>query len=246
MKAKIIVGNCGYAYFRPADFFGGEWKNRFKSVLQAYASLFPSVEVNSTFYRMPKTQTAEKWLAEATGVRKNFLFTVKASQIITHAARFKGQAFWAFKRMKEICKALNAKILLLQSPAGFAPSAENKKALASFVKKINRGNLVLAWEPRGKWWSDPSEIKELCKKSNLVNCVDPLRNDPQWFGSAGIAYFRLHGFGKPSVYVYDFSKRELEEIKQKTLEAAKKCREVYVLFNNSECYLNALEFMKMI
>jgi len=245
MKTKTIVGNCGYSYFRPAEFVGPAWRGKFSSVLQAYASLFPSVEINSTFYRIPKKTTAERWFAEASEVNRNFLFTVKASQIITHIARFKGQAFWAFERMREICGALRAKILLLQSPASFAPTSENKRAFASFLKKIDRTGLVLAWEPRGKWWRNPNEVMELCREFDLVNCVDPLRNRPQWFGTAKIAYFRLHGFGKPSMYMYDFSKKELEEINGAVRSVSKNCREAYVMFNNSNCYSNALEFMKI-
>ncbi|QLJ52727.1 MAG: hypothetical protein Sv326_0552 [Candidatus Fermentimicrarchaeum limneticum] len=36
------VGNCGYNYFRPSNYFGDGWKKKFKSVLQAYASKFSS------------------------------------------------------------------------------------------------------------------------------------------------------------------------------------------------------------
>jgi len=243
---SVVVGNCGYSYFRPSEFLGLKWREKFASVLQAYASLFPAVEVNSTFYRIPKPATAEKWRAEASAVNKGFLFTVKASQIITHAARFKVQAFWAFETMREICGKLDARILLLQSPPGFGPSKENKRAFAAFLKKINRGDLVLAWEPRGKWWNDPGEVKEFCEEFDLVNCVDPLRNEAQWFGRAKIAYYRLHGFGRPSMYVYDFSKKELAVVKSKVQSVQKNCREVYVMFNNSNCYSNALEFMKII
>lgn len=240
----IVIGNCGYSYMRPAEFFGEDWKEKFKSVLQAYSKLFSSVEINSSFYRIPKVSTAEKWKKEADEINKDFIFTVKASQIITHIDKFSGRSFWAFDQMKEICKALKARILLLQSPASWNPSDDNIKKMEKFFKKIKRENLILTWEPRGKWWDNPELIKEICKKFDIVNCVDPFRNVPQYFGKERITYFRLHGFGRPSMYNYNFSEEELKDLKD-NIEALK-VNEIYIMFNNAFCYQNALEFEKII
>ncbi|MEM4359414.1 MAG: DUF72 domain-containing protein [Candidatus Bilamarchaeaceae archaeon] len=244
MKPKIKIGCCGWGYLMPSARFGADWKKQFSSVLSAYSSLFSLVEVNSTFYRIPKVSTAEKWLSEARGESRKFEFTVKASQIITHKAIFEKEAFWAFERMKEICAALEARILLLQTPGSFGPSTVNIKKMSGFLQKIERDNLIIAWEPRGKWWNEPEKIKEICRKFDLVNCVDPLRNEPQYFGKKGIAYFRLHGFGKPTMYQYVFSDKELKVLKEKV--SSLKCKECYVLFNNMAMYDDALRFKKLL
>lgn len=238
----IKIGCCGYSYLYPGNFIK-DWKKKYKSKLQAYVSLFDSVEINTTFYRIPKFSTAEKWRREADEINKKFEFTVKASGIITHTDKFGGRSFWAFEQMKEICKRLKARILLLQSPVSFAPTDKNIEKMKKFFKKIKRGKLILTWEPRGKWWKNEDLIKEVCKKFNLINCVDLFRNKPQYFGKNKIAYFRLHGFGKPSMYSYNFSDKELKELKNKIKKL--KVKNVYVMFNNSWCYENGLKFKKL-
>ncbi|MEM5778646.1 MAG: DUF72 domain-containing protein [Candidatus Aenigmatarchaeota archaeon] len=240
----IHIGCCGYSYMRPSEFFGENWKKSFRSVLQAYVKLFDSVEINSSFYKIPKISTAEKWRKEANEINKNFIFTVKASNIITHIDKFSGRSVWAFNQMKEICKALNAKILLLQSPNSWKPSEENIEKMESFFNKIKREKITITWEPRGKWWDEPNLIKEVCKKFNLINCVDPFRNEALYFGKEKIAYFRLHGFGLLSMYHYNFSKKELEGLKEKIKSLY--VREIYIMFNNAWCYSNALEFKKLL
>src|ERR1700743_2334408 len=55
------------------------------SRLTYYASLFNSLEVNSSFYKLPMAKTVEKWAAE---VPADFLFTFKVWQEITHVSTF--------------------------------------------------------------------------------------------------------------------------------------------------------------
>ena len=247
----VRVGNCGWSYFRPVDYFGPAWKKRFSSVLAAYARKFDCVEVNSSFYRIPKRSTAVKWLEEARAVNPKFVFTVKCSQLVTHAPSFGAKSVWAFRKTLDVCNALDAPLLLLQSPAGFKPSRENIKRMRVFFEKIararERAGVALAWEPRGEWWKTPGLVEKTCSEFDLINCVDPLRNEPLHFGSARFAYFRLHGFGKTSVYDYRFSRKELLGLKKKidALKRAGKCAGAWVFFNNVYCYENALEFKKL-
>lgn len=238
---QIKIGCCGWSYLNPKEF---NIKN-YKHTLQAYAKLFSCVEINSTFYRIPKLSTVENWRALVDKINKNFEFTVKCNQLITHTKKFSHESIWIFEKMKEICNALDAKILLLQSPANFLPTKSNIEMMRKFFNKIIRDNLILVWEPRGKWWNKKELIKNICKEFDLINCVDPLRNESQYFGKAKIAYFRLHGFGRPSIYNYAFSDNELKTIKN----ACKKYKDVkrtYVLFNNANCYEDGLKFEKLI
>jgi uncharacterized protein YecE (DUF72 family) len=241
----IKVGCCGWGYLRIKDFFGEEEANKFKSVLQAYASLFPSAEINSTFYRIPKLTTAEKWRKEADEINKNFEFTVKCSQLVTHTIKFTKGSVKFFNIMKDICKKLDSKILLFQSPAGFKATDENIGRMESFFENIDRENLILTWECRGNWLKNPKLVRKICKKFELVHCVDPFRNEPLYFGKKKIAYFRLHGFGLISMYHYNFSMNELKELKEK-IDKLKKLKEIFVFFNNSNMYQNAVQFMKLL
>ncbi len=246
----VRVGNCGWNYFQPVDYFGGAWKKKFSSVLAAYARKFDCVEVNSSFYKIPKKTTAAKWLEEARAVNPEFVFTVKCSQLVTHAPQAFGErSVWVFRRMLGVCNALESPVLLLQSPAGFKPSSENIARMRGFFKKTARdredAGVALAWEPRGEWWKTPDLIKKKCEEFDLINCVDPFRNEPQYFGESKTAYFRVHGFGKTSVYNYRFSIKELLNLRKKIVGLKKKCVGAWVFFNNVYCYENALEFKKL-
>ena len=238
LTMKIKVGCCGYSYFSPANYYGKGWKRKYSSTLAAYASKFDLVEMNSTFYRIPKVETAEKWFREAREVNNKFEFTVKCSRIVTHEDRFGKKSFWAYERIREICKKLKTRFLLFQTPASFKPTRENERRMRNFFGSIRRGRIKFVWEPRGAWWKDVGKIRKICEENNVICCVDPLRNDYPW---QKIAYFRLHGFGKPMMYNYKFSDEELKVV----FEKAKRFRESLILFNNFVMYEDALRFRKM-
>ncbi len=245
MPPKLHIGCCGWSYLNRKS-FSQIVGTPAGSVLQAYARLFETVEVNSTFYGLPKVSTAEKWRRESAEVRPDFHFTVKAYQGITHIDRFGSRSTGLFERVSEICAALSAKVVLFQSPASFGPSAANTRKLKTFFSTLERHGLILTWEPRGKWQEVPTAVSELCGELNLVHCVDPFRQEPLAFGKDRLAYFRLHGFGKPSMYRYDFSDKELERLCSIIAALPASLRDVYVFFNNVSCYENALEFMKRV
>lgn len=82
---KILAGTSGYAF--------KEWKGSFypadlkdDGMLAFYASRFPTVEINNTFYRLPRENVLLDW---ASKVPDGFTFAIKASQRITHHARLK-------------------------------------------------------------------------------------------------------------------------------------------------------------
>src|SRR5881296_3511430 len=82
---KLHVGTSGYSY--------KEWKGTFypedlphKQMLRFYGERFRAVEINNTFYRMPKASVLEAWVAE---IPADFKFVLKAPQRITHLQRLK-------------------------------------------------------------------------------------------------------------------------------------------------------------
>src|SRR5262245_19442625 len=83
---NLFVGTSGYAY--------KEWKGSYdledlpaKQMLRYYGERFGTVEINNSFYRMPKESVLEAWAAD---VPADFKFVLKASQKITHFQRLKG------------------------------------------------------------------------------------------------------------------------------------------------------------
>ncbi|MGC8595110.1 MAG: DUF72 domain-containing protein [Candidatus Kryptoniota bacterium] len=242
-KLNVYVGCCGWSYLKP-----GELKEQiganYSSTLQAYARIFDCVEVNSTFYHMPRQTTVEKWRRQVSNENKNFKFAIKAYRGITHFDRFGAKSFEYFEHLKEIAYELGSQLILFQSPASFNPSTENINKIKKFFGSIAAENISLVWEPRGSWYDNPLLIKEMCEEHNLIHCVDPFRNEPVAFGTKKIAYFRLHGFGKPSMYNYSYSNRELDKLSQVLDSLEQNCSSAYVFFNNSDCYSNALNFSR--
>lgn len=213
--------------------------------MKKYFGSFNVVEIQKTFYEIPEIKTARKWREKAP---KNFEFTLKANQIITHpptsptyrkpvvkpgnAGFFKNieEVFDAYKKTREIAKILKAKIILFQSPPSFKQEKNNIENMRNFFSSIPRG-FVFAWELRGKW--DEKTVKEICEELRLVHCVDPFKNK-QVYGDFG--YFRLHGIGG---YRHRYSDKELKKLTQICK------RNDYVFFNNVYMYEDALRFKGM-
>ena len=82
---KLLAGASGYSY--------KEWKGSFypqdmkpEGMLAYYAARLPTVEINNTFYRVPKSEVLRSWAASAA---EGFRFAIKASRRITHISRLK-------------------------------------------------------------------------------------------------------------------------------------------------------------
>lgn len=228
MTSTVLVGCCGLAG-RQADYYRE----------------FPVVEVQRTFYQLPRLSLAEKWRREAPG---DFRFTMKAWQLITHRSGsptyrrlteeltgspdaygdFQGtdEVRAAWERTLEWARALRTPILVFQCPKSFRPTDQSVHDLRSFFERVERDDMRFAWEPRG--WPDQL-VAELCEDLDLVHCVDPLIDDTRW---GGLAYHRLHGL--PAYrYRYRYTDDDLDRIQraaQAELEAGRS--PVYVMFNN--------------
>ena len=231
----IKIGCCGYQKSK---------KEYFKN--------FSLVEIQSTFYQPPqKIETVKRWRESAP---KDFEFTIKVWQIITHPPssptyrRLKEkfgkkenygffqptkEVFLAWEKMKEIAKILSAKILIFQTPSSFEQKRENIKNMEEFFKEIKRDSFILGWEPRGNWQKEV--VKKICQKLNLVHVVDPFK-EKSLFGE--INYFRLHGKGG---YSYKYKK---EDFKKLLKFCDKKIN--YVLFNNVYMFDDAKKFKTLV
>src|SRR3954470_8021716 len=110
---NLYVGTSGYSY--------KEWKGTFypedlpdKQMLRYYGERFGSVEINNTFYRMPKPSMLEAW---AVDVPENFRFVLKAPRQITHIKRLK-DAGDSVSYLLKVAAALNERLgpVLFQLP----------------------------------------------------------------------------------------------------------------------------------
>lgn len=213
----------------------------FRVTQREYTTQFPVVEVQQTFYQPPQVPTLRRWREAAP---KNFEFTVKAWQLITHEAR--SPTYRRLKRQltaeerancgafrptpivqeawdvtRACAEALKAKRVLFQCPASFKPTPENLTRMRAFFSTVERGKLRFCWEPRGAWAGEL--VRELCDELDLVHVVDPFA--ARTVTTSRERYFRLHGRGG---WRYEYETGELEEL----LTMLPRGKTSYVLFNN--------------
>ncbi|MCX7887765.1 MAG: DUF72 domain-containing protein [Verrucomicrobiae bacterium] len=230
---KILVGCCGFNMAQ-ADYF----------------EKFRCVEIDSSFYNLPKIETAQRWRKTAP---ENFQFALKAWQVITHPPTsptykrtrldprdrphcggfgFNPTIRWAWDLTFDVAKALDAFLVLFQCPASFRQTAENVRNLRHFFERAKRGNFLMAWEPRGTW--EPELIAKLCRELDLIHVVNPLDTLPASEGP--LRYFRLHGRGQ-------FEAKQLQEL-------CRICKAqptpVYCMFNNPAAASDAQRFQQLL
>ena len=226
----------------------------FPTKREDYYSKFDIVEVQTTFYNLPRPSTAIRWNSEAP---RGFEYAVKAWQTITHPPdsltyrrtkleipepKLKNYGFFrptdevreAWKRTKEIVDILKAGMVLFQSPPSFVENMDSVLNVRTFFEEAERGEFKMLWEPKGKWSEDT--IRGLCNDLDIVHCVDPFK-DNQLHGE--IAYYRLYGIG---AYGYKYTDGDLTRL----LELCPKDKECYVVFNNMSMLEDALRFRFMV
>ena len=239
----IKVGCCGFA--------------KGKSI---YFRTFKLVEIQQTFYRLPKLGTVRKWREESP---PDFEFSVKAFQGISHPVKSptwrrsnvvltgrekygnlqpSEDVFKAWERTLEICDELRAKVCLIQLPKSFRDTPINIENAKQFFSSIEKGKLDIAIELRG--WHDIN-IKRLCEEFDLIDCRDPFASMPAYVNKKGIAYLRLHGSPPGTrMYRYSYTDADLLKLKEKIENLNAKC--TYVLFNNVTMFDDAERFKKII
>lgn len=233
----LKIGTCGFSLKR-----------------EEYFQRFLVVEVQQTFYQPPPLKTVKRWREEAP---PDFEFTLKAWQLITHEPssptyrRLKqaipsGQAdrYGSFRptdevqeawaKTDEIARALDARIILFQTPASFRPTEANQAHLRSFFRDIRRRDYLLVWEPRGEW--SEREIEDLCRELDLIHGVDPFQTR-QLAGS--IRYVRLHGKGG---FRYRYTDQDLVWLKDQIDPGTV----TYLMFNNISMAQDAERLKRLI
>ncbi len=257
----IHVGTCGYSYYDP----GADWQDEYESKLQAYSAAFPVGELNRTFYSLPMVSTAERWREEA---HVDFEFTLKAWQAMTHTWE---SPTWnnhrddvpedrtddvghlqptdavedAWREIKRRARALEANVVIIQTPPGFGATEEHESWMRTLLSDIEREGLTLAWEPRGNWLADLERVRRVCRALDLVHVVDLFRERPR--SEHEVAYIRLHGRNEPRFdYDYDYNNEELRTLVDRLRELEADHETVYCLFNNYEMYPNARRTMEIL
>ena len=151
----IRIGTSGWYYdhwkelFYPAGLAKRKW-------FEYYAQFFNTVEVNNTFYHLPKESTIKRWHEIAP---RGFLYAVKANRYITHIKKLKDVAE-PLERFFERVDLLKGKLgpILYQLPPSLHKDLD---LLASFVKLLPKRKIAVFEFRHQSWYeNDTFELLE--------------------------------------------------------------------------------------
>src|SRR5688572_11506373 len=152
---RIRAGTSGYSF--------KEWKGNFypqdlkaDAMLGYYSDRFSTVEINNTFYRLPKTHVLEEWAAQTPST---FTFTLKASQRITHFMRLKPESADAVNFLLKTTSVLGDRLgaILFQLP----PNLKKDLALLHGFLELLPTDRRYAFEFRHESWFDEATFRLL-------------------------------------------------------------------------------------
>ncbi len=222
-RSKIHIGCSGWVYkhwrgiFYPEGLAQMRWFER-------YAEEFDTVEINNSFYRLPRPETFDKWRDQAP---EGFRYAVKANRFLTHMKKLKGVEEET-ERFMSLARRLGANLgpILYQLPPSLHKDAER---LEAFLKLLPN-DLEHVVEFRHRSWYD-EEILSLLNHHGAGFVAHDLKGlrSPTW-ASGKIAYVRFHGTtGK---YHGRYSDEALLEWADWCFDQTRSGRSVWCFFNN--------------
>lgn len=221
---KVIIGTSGWWYehwrekFYPPDLKKNQW-------FKYYIKFFESVEVNSSFYRLPFPNVVKGWARKAP---PEFRFTLKMWRRVTHLKKLKDVEEDVKRFMQRISPLRdNLGAILYQLP----PSVKcNLNLLKNFIKQLPQ-DVDQVVEFRNKSWLTP-EVFSLLKEHNVAYCIVSMPDFPELVQTtSNISYIRFHG--KKILYGSSYSEQELLKWAKIVKDFSHQdIKRVYIYFNN--------------
>lgn len=228
-KGKIVIGTSGWIYkdWDPI-FYPPKMPDREK--LSFLSHHFPTVEVNSSFYHLPRTTTYEGWNRKTPD---NFIFSVKLSRYITHRLRLKAVAK-AWDKFIKGPQVLKEKLgpILIQFPPSFKAENITLKRLDQFLKRVRAKHpkLLLACELRHSSWFTESTYVLLRKYGVALVIADSSRFPKESVVTSHFMYVRFHG--PTDLFSSNYSTYRLKKAAAEIEKWITEGLNVYVYFNN--------------
>jgi len=215
-KSRLMAGASGYSF--------KEWKGTFypndlkpDGMLAWYSTRLPTVEINNTFYRMPRTTMLEEWVRITP---ESFRFAIKASRRITHMSRIKADS--SAESVAYLYKALES-LGAKRGPVLFQLPPNLKKdlpRLEEFLKLLPPDHRA-AFEFRNESWFE-DDVYAALKGVGASLCFSERQDDapPPLVETAPWGYVRLR--------LEEYSDRDLEAWAERL--ASTGWKEVYAYF----------------
>lgn len=240
MTSEIHIGTSGWNYdhwrgpFYPEELPTHQW-------LDYYSERFHTVEVNNTFYQLPKKSTFRQW-REASPA--GFIFAVKASRYITHMKKLK-EPKESLCNFLENVRLLEDKLgpILFQLPPNWK---FNEERLAAFLELLP-DEFQYTFEFRDQRWINDRAC-QLLREKNIALCIYELAGylSPGEV-TADLVYLRLHGPGDK--YQGKYNDETLGKWAETFRQWANQGKDVYCYFDNDQlgyAAMNALELREMV
>lgn len=221
---ELSIGCSGFSYkhwknaFYPADLPERRW-------LEYYSGIFPTVELNVTFYRLPSPSAFRSWQQ---GTPPGFIFAVKGSRFITHVkrlldpeeplARFFEGAFLLKEKLA---------VVLWQFPPAFKLDLDR---FSAFLALLANYPCRHAFEFRHESWIVRPVI-DLCRRNNAGLCMaDSPPHLDELPVTADFVYLRRHGL--QARYAGRYSKAQIARDADRIRKYQSEGKDIFIYFNN--------------
>ena len=218
----LNIGCSGWFYwhlrgsFYPSQMPTGDW-------FAHYADHFGTVELNAPFYSWPTLAAVKAWDRQAEG--REMIYTVKASELITHIRKFENTATLV-RDFGHIADLLGPRMgcFLFQLPPSYRYDPEK---LHNLLGQLDPGRRNVVEFRHPSWWND--EVYEAFANAGAIfcSCSGPRLPDPV-IRTAPDIYIRFHGTER--WYRHDYSRDELVEWARRIRSAG--AERVWIYFNN--------------
>jgi uncharacterized protein YecE (DUF72 family) len=223
--AAVHIGTSGWHYkhwvgtFYPA-------RTPASKMFAFYCEHFDTVELNNTFYCLPKPAGLQNWRESSPA---NFCFAAKGSRFITHMKKLKDPEP-ALAKYFDAIENLHQKLgpILFQLPPGWNFDVER---FAAFLKALPQHHRY-AFEFRNETWNNPAAY-DLLKQHNAAYCIFDLAGyQSPLHITADIAYVRLHGPG--GKYQGSYPDAALQRWARQIDDWSRTLSATYIYFDNDD------------
>lgn len=200
-RRQIYVGCSGWFYwhwkgaFYPADLPTSQW-------FAHYAKAFKTVELNAPFYSWPTVATVESWIRQ--GGKRQFIYTVKVCELITHIKRFAGAKILVrdFGLIADFLGPRMGCFLFQLPPVDYTPAR-----LKRILDQLDPGRRNVVEFRHKSWWNESVYKAFRASGAIFCSCSGPRLPD-ELIKTADDIYIRFHGTKK--WYQHDYTKAELD------------------------------------
>lgn len=222
---RARVGCSGWMY--------GDWKGRVypdgipkRQWFAYYTTLFDTVELNSTFYRLPTAETVERWGASAP---PGFVYALKLGAFGSHRMKLRDAARWLpnhLDRAARLGPSLGP--TLVQLPPRWHRDAARLDEFLAVAPKTMRWAVELR-EP--SWLHD--DVFDVLARHGAALCIHDLLPDHPWVLTTGWTYLRFHGpQARERKYWGRYGGRRLWRVADRLARWLDDAVDVYAYFNN--------------